>query len=240
MGIMDLFGSPFIFSLIIIIVLLGVLYSYFNYKLSEQDHKISSMFGLVRSMADEMQFIRRMKGNNLGETINLEYATQLLPNEDEDDDENDDDNEELISVSDTEKYDDENLDVDDDSEIEEDSVCTDFEEDVGENEELNIDELRDETKTIHLEEPIDLNTDFEPIDLNFTQIEESKEVEETKEQDDLDLDVVDPSKINLTKSDNYKKMSLNKLREVAVEKGLVADASKLKKNDILKLLGEEQ
>jgi hypothetical protein len=224
MGIMDLFGSPFIFSLIIIIVLLGVLYSYFNYKLSEQDHKISSMFGLVKSMADEMQFIRRMKGNNLGETINLEYATQLLPEEDV--------NEELISVSDTEKYDDENLDVDDDSEIEEDS---DFEED----EDLDIDELGEDTKTIHLEEPIDLNTDFEPLDLNFTQIEESKEQEELKEQEDLDIDVVDPNKINLTKSDNYKKMSLNKLREVIVEKGLVADASKFKKNDILKLLGEE-
>lgn len=226
MGIMDLFGSPFIFSLIIIIVLLGVLYSYFNYKLSEQDHKISSMFGLVKSMADEMQFIRRMKGNNLGETINLEYATQLLPEEDV--------NEELISVSDTEKYDDENLDVDDDSEIEEDS---DFEED----EELDIDELNlgEDTKTIHLEEPIDLNTDFEPLDLNFTQIEESKEQEELKEQEDLDIDVVDPNKISLTKSDNYKKMSLNKLREVIVEKGLVADASKFKKNDILKLLGEE-
>ena len=133
--------------------------------------------------------------------------------------------------------------MDDDSEIEEDSVCTDFEdgdEDVGEDEELDIDELRDETKTIHLEEPIDLNTDFEPIDLNFTQIDNTKEQEETKEVEELDLDVVDPSKINLTKSDNYKKMSLNKLREVAVEKGLVADASKLKKNDILKLLGEEQ
>ena len=37
----------------------------------------------------------------------------------------------------------------------------------------------------------------------------------------------------------YKKMSLNKLREVAVSKGVVADASKLKKNDILKLLGDE-
>lgn len=235
---MDLFGSPFIFSLIIIIVLLGVLYSYFNYKLSEQDHKISSMFGLVKSMADEMQFIRRMKGNNLGETINLEYATQLLPEEDA--------NEELISVSDTEKYDDENLDVDDDSEIEEDSNYSDLEngdEDIGEDEdeELDIDELNlgEDTKTIHLEEPIDLNTDFEPLDLNFTQIEESKEQEELKEQEDLDIDVVDPNKINLTKSDNYKKMSLNKLREVIVEKGLVADASKLKKNDILKLLGEE-
>jgi hypothetical protein len=34
-------------------------------------------------------------------------------------------------------------------------------------------------------------------------------------------------------------MSLNKLREVVVEKGLVSDASKLKKNDLLKLLGDE-
>jgi hypothetical protein len=39
---------------------------------------------------------------------------------------------------------------------------------------------------------------------------------------------------------DYKKMSINKLREVAVEKGIVVDASKLKKNDILKLLGAEQ
>ena len=39
---------------------------------------------------------------------------------------------------------------------------------------------------------------------------------------------------------DYKKMSLNKLREAVVEKGLVVDASKLKKNDILKMLGDEQ
>ena len=37
----------------------------------------------------------------------------------------------------------------------------------------------------------------------------------------------------------YKKLSLNKLRDVVVSKGLVSDASKLKKNDILKLLGDE-
>ncbi len=34
-------------------------------------------------------------------------------------------------------------------------------------------------------------------------------------------------------------MSLNKLREVVVGKGVVSDASKLKKNDILKMLGDE-
>lgn len=40
------------------------------------------------------------------------------------------------------------------------------------------------------------------------------------------------------KSTEYKKMSLNKLRDVVIEKGLAQDASKLK-NELLKLLGEE-
>jgi hypothetical protein len=41
------------------------------------------------------------------------------------------------------------------------------------------------------------------------------------------------------KKTDYKKMSITKLREIAVEKGIVSDASKLKKNDLLKLLGDE-
>jgi hypothetical protein len=35
-------------------------------------------------------------------------------------------------------------------------------------------------------------------------------------------------------------MPLNKLREIVVERNLVADASKLKKADLLKLLGEKE
>jgi hypothetical protein len=38
---------------------------------------------------------------------------------------------------------------------------------------------------------------------------------------------------------DYKKMSLTKLREVVVEKELTQDASKMKKQEILKLLGDE-
>jgi len=40
-------------------------------------------------------------------------------------------------------------------------------------------------------------------------------------------------------SSDYKKLSLNKLRSVVIEKGLSKDASKLKKPDLLKLLGAE-
>ena len=38
---------------------------------------------------------------------------------------------------------------------------------------------------------------------------------------------------------DYKKLSLPKLRSIVSEKGLVSDASKLKKNELLKLLGAE-
>jgi hypothetical protein len=34
-------------------------------------------------------------------------------------------------------------------------------------------------------------------------------------------------------------MTINKLRDIVVSKGIIADASKLKKQDILKLLGDE-
>jgi hypothetical protein len=38
---------------------------------------------------------------------------------------------------------------------------------------------------------------------------------------------------------DYKKMSLNKLRNIVVKKGLVKDSSKLKKNELLKMLNAE-
>ena len=38
---------------------------------------------------------------------------------------------------------------------------------------------------------------------------------------------------------DYKKASLSKLREIVQSKGLVSDASKMKKNDILKVLDSQ-
>jgi hypothetical protein len=42
-----------------------------------------------------------------------------------------------------------------------------------------------------------------------------------------------------TETMDYKKMPLPKLRSIVSEKGLVNDSSKLKKNELLKLLGIE-
>ena len=43
----------------------------------------------------------------------------------------------------------------------------------------------------------------------------------------------------LVETYDYKKFSLNKLKSLAMEKGLTKDSSKLKKNELLKLLGDK-
>ena len=87
----------------------------------------------------------------------------------------------------------------------------------------------DNIKSIHLEEP---------IDLNFTNKEDGPEqMDELLTSDLKSISITDLEEPN--KKQDYKKMSINKLREVVVEKGIIAEASKLKKQDILKLLGDE-
>ena len=95
-----------------------------------------------------------------------------------------------------------------------------------------------EIKTIHLEHPIELEE--ADIQLSSEQPNEKQIYEDDisflKNVSINDLGEVEDSHTSKT---DYKKMSLNKLRETAVSKGLISDASKLKKNEILKLLGDE-
>ena len=57
---------------------------------------------------------------------------------------------------------------------------------------------------------------------------------------DMDISNTGDSNISINKEkDDYKKMSLNELRKLVCEKGLAKDASKLKKNELLKMLGAE-
>ena len=72
-----------------------------------------------------------------------------------------------------------------------------------------------------------------------------EEVTEVNERKDDNIKSMDLKSINITleetkhESLDYKKMGLPKLRSVVTEKGLISDASKLKKNELLKLLGIE-
>lgn len=280
MAISDLFSSSFLFSIAIIIILIGGIFAFVSYRMSEQDHKLSSMVGLVSVLAQDLQFVKSkvniLQNNNteIGKNeiseINLDNQSKIIGGNltseliSVSDDEIDDKDE---YESDEENSDDASEEDEDEDDYEEDSDIDETEAKVSNpqdqikllnltlvNEEVEndspIEELQCECefeelvqnnsnniiKTIHLENPIT----FEETEITLENQDESKilnnDINFLKNVSINDLGEGDDTHTN--KSD-YKKMSINKLREVAVTKGVISDASKLKKQEILKLLGEE-
>jgi hypothetical protein len=246
MAFTELLSSSFLFSIAIIVILIGLIFSYINYRMSEQDHKISSMLGLITTMAEEMQFFRSKLSRLTGPeqhhvVLDPNNLVNMVAG-----------NSDLISVSDgdcNEEYEDEDDADDDDEDLEEDSEddesdsCSEGDsEDELEEENikvLNISGLGNDEIDIHTFEEHDDNLNIKSIHLEEPiDISQHKILSENISSDLKTISIVDLEETN-KKTTDYKKMSLNKLREVVIEKGIVPDASKLKKNEILKLLGVE-
>jgi hypothetical protein len=263
----EICSSSFLFSVAIIIILVGGLFAYFNHRFSVQNHKISSMMGLVTTMAEEMQYFRsRINDKSAQDTNTNVDQIHVIPqflggqsdlnnlievsddeeSDDESDEESESDEEESDEEeSDEEESDEEESDEESDEESESGNQVKNISIDLGneididlDNEFINVSESIEEnvsngdTKTINLSEDI---SSFEISSKTLENIHDIDiSIKLTNDYADSTSSAIDKDKID------YKKMSINKLREVAVEKGLVVDASKLKKNDILKLLGAEQ
>jgi hypothetical protein len=251
----EILSTSFLFSIAIIIILVGGLFAYFNHRFCAQNHKISSMLALVSTMAEEMQYFRsKISGKSseqckMSDIDAIHFAPQFLGG-------NSDSDINLIEVSDGEDDIDSEIEDDSDSEDEEDSDSDDGEDsdnesdiddsdidddddnkiksisiDLGKEIDLNIgDEIEHDNLDInHNTKTINLSEDISSFDIT------SKTLENIDNIDDISIDL----NVSVQNKLDYKKMSLNKLRDVATQKGLVVDASKLKKNDILKMLGDE-
>lgn len=246
MPFLELFSSSFLLTIAIVVILIGIVFAYISYRMSDQDHKISSMVSLVSTMAEELQFFRT-KMNTLPSTATTfqQYSPPMHVRN----------NESLIEVSDDE-YDDEDdedeSDDDDENNVTENEYNSSTNQDNSdddyddEDEDEDDDDESDHIKSIHLDE-----TDLEPfadpslnddvIDLTTLPI---PHIDETIVHHDEDIkDNPELKTISITEdmddSMNYKRMSLSKLRSIVVEKGLINDSSKMKKQELLKLLGEE-
>ena len=281
MAISDILSTSFLFSIAIIIILIGGIFAYVSYRMGEQDHKLNSMIGLVSTMAEESQFFRsklnmlqqKLSTQDLPVVDQVQYASQMMvggggrgregqeelinvSDEEDDSDEDDSDDE---SDDDSEDLEDEDEDLEDDD-LEDDE---DSEEERGEYiKKLNLTLANDESpvKISYEEIDEDINSFKETNNLVFDDVQDLADFEATLEETDIQLLAEDTKEddnflknVSITGLDNgilsleeigankndYKKMSLNKLREVVVSKGVTSDASKLKKNEILKLLGDE-
>jgi hypothetical protein len=280
MTLTDIFSIPFLICLSISILLIGCSSIYFYQKISQQDHKISSMIALISSMAQENQAMHSMIQNRPTAFV----QSQPIASKGDDDIH-------LIHVSDDEDDDTSSEETSsDDSDDENESVNSDSSSSSGSSEspsetgfKINILNSLEETN-MNLSNPVfdelSDDDDFEDDDANSSvvslqdlevlpeiiNISEDIVVEEEKETDKTNIksihleqsnnsleqitdfsifksiNILNPDENVDTKTSDavdYKKMSITKLREIISKQG-VTDASKLKKNDILKLLGVEQ
>jgi hypothetical protein len=248
----EIFSTSFLVSIAVCLILVGGLFAYFNYRFSEQNHKMQSMLGLVSTMAEEMQYFRSkltnksVEPNDTSDEASSNTNVQIIPNflggnsnsqmslievSDSEEDEEEDDNEEEEDEEDDED-DNEEDDEEDDEDDDEDTNKKVISIDLG----TNNNDLVIESEDINL----DTNDTIKHININFANNIDN-------DNDDLNLENMEMSlkSISIDESvsskgkEDYKKMSLNKLRDVVCAKGLVVDASKLKKNELLKLLGDE-
>jgi hypothetical protein len=280
MAILELFSTSFLISIGIIIIV-GLLFAFISYKISEQDHKISSMLGLISTMAQELDFFRNKLASKLVSQNNTNLKTEVL-------DTYKNRNNDLIEVSDNEDEneddDDEDNDEDDDDEDDDDNEEDDNEEDDNEEDDNEYYEEDEDNKTvkvlnIHLDNDknnmVDISDDINDLDQDADADADGDDDDDDDEDDDGNLlddedslysksamDSAAIKSIHLEETDNlikdtnmsflksihitnledhenendYKKMSVQKLRTLVSKKGLSSDVSKLKKNELLQLL----
>ena len=222
-----MFSTPVLIYLGIMLLLVGLLGLYFTQKLNEQNHKISSMLGLVSTMAEELNYMRsRIKSVAAGPTVVSDFrpvGSSLIPVSD---DEESDDDDSSADDSDSEGV--SNSSVEEEPQIKSISLA-----DIDETEPaIIIDDVRTlnfNTGLSNEEEKADDDDDDEDDDDSSSTSSDSIQVDSFANLKSISLD-------DSSAPPDYKNMPLNKLRNVAISKKLVEDASKLKKADILKLL----
>ena len=256
---------------------------FFMRRLSDQHHKIVSMMGLVSTMAEELNFIKRnpqlsLPTPNSQENCNpVKYYTSnsLIEVSDESDtdsassdsDSDSDSDSESDSDSDSDSENESDSDSDSDSENESEEVdknvikivnMSDI--DNNNNNNINFENVQIiESESINSYSSSSENNDLDDIleesldELN--NVQELSKQEEIHEFDDINdsstsskpFDFMKTINISCLEDDDnkndiyssstdYKKMPLNKLKSIVIERKLINDPSKMKKPDLLKLL----
>jgi hypothetical protein len=265
----DLFSPTFLVFLGILLLVVALLVVYFENKMRDQNHKIASMLSLVSTLAEDMNGVKfglnHLARNTFQEPLDPLNTAFISSDENKlitvSDDENDSDEEsdagsDAGSVSTFEINDESEGEDEEDNEDEESSdrddlsshndvkvlklnISKEADEDNDYEENENLDDLEELDDQEDLDDNLSERSNLETSELVDDRSELLENLEDLNEGpiSASDLKTIN---INLEESHlDYKKLPLPKLRSIVAEKGLSADASKLKKNELLKLLGSE-
>ena len=249
MSLLTSFINPSILLCLGIVVFVGgLLYTHIESKSREQNHKISSMLSLVSSLADEVNSIKYVLQNNRAPVATPPRVSggnnRLIDVSDGSDSESElESDDEPVSESESESESDDESEMDSDDETEDDdSDVVDIELD---NSNGILDTIDSTIKVLKLDIGAVLNnTEDEQSSSDDLESELSFDELPQDEPDTESISTYDLKTIQLTNLEDiatvvvdYKKMSVPMLRTVIKEKKLSDDPSKLKKPELLKLLG---
>ena len=243
MSLSDIFTPSVVISLAISVLLIGLFGLYVNNKLNEQNHKLNTMFDLVSTLANELQMVRSQaplgmgspsigggggrvyEKPEVGSTTHLVSMIDVSDNSESSGDESDGDTDEGAESDDS---------GDEGDGEGEDESGSDGEDDESDGESDGEHDVRSD-KAIVVSESLDDALFEELANLDEIMLDEPKDdVVKTSEDTTGNANISNVKNLNVVF--DYKKASLGKLREIVEQKGLSSDTSKLKKQELLKML----
>ena len=256
MSLSDIFTPSVVISLAISLLLIGLLGLYVNNKMNEQNHKLNTMFDLVSTLANELQMVRSQPLGGGGgvaspsmgggggvrvyekpEVANTNHLVNMIDVSDDSDsggDESDGETDEgAESCDDSGSDDDDNNEGDGEEESGSDGDDEESDDDSDDGDDGKHDARSD--KAIIVSESLDDALFEELANLDDIVLGETN-VERVKTPETTTTPANTSNVKNLNVVFDYKKASLGKLREIVEQKGLSNDTSKLKKQELLKML----
>ena len=265
MGLFNMLESAFFITLGISCVLLLMLIYHFKQRISKLEQSNETTFEIMKDMVQEVSNLKIGLQNHASashqmtqqrnidnyeypsgsfekvnvaldqdddETYDIEDDDDLTNDDDEmDEDGSDDETDEDGSEDEDTDEDDASDDEDNDEEEEEKNMAENdiklVSVDVDADESLNIDDIRDNNED---QEGLDDNLDLVEIDTSKL---EDIQINKIDSAETLEEPVVSEP---INKKEVYKKMNVPSLKALVIEKGLASEVSKLKKNELIKLL----
>jgi hypothetical protein len=216
--------------------------------MSDLEDKTETMFEIINNIVKEITSMKQIFSANdccqNNTCMNTSYPSQCYSKND-----NvqlhyvkENDSEKIIVSDDDSEYEDSDIDEDEDSDIDEDEDSED------EDEKPSLQMTHNEVKIINVEMG-------DVIEIEEPEIAEENESEEEAPLENIVLDNLHVEKVDEsvesesvattesnaieTSKEIYRKMTLSALKSLVISKGLASDPSKMKKNDLLKLLESE-
>ena len=242
MGLFNFIETFFFISLGITFVLILLLVYHFKQRLSTLEQKCDTMFEIINNVVQEITIVRGatnriMQGFMSGPVSGIGPSPGPVPmtsqldtiqlSEAVEEDESDDDNE-----SDEEE---------DDNDSEHDEIA----EELIDNEVVDLEIMDEENTNNEIEQMSkeeimriveNLDKELESTPINFAEYTFHDPDNELIEESIEPIEMITDEPIE--SATDYKNMNLLTLKNLALSKGLVTNPSKMKKNELLKLLGE--